>query len=142
MFEDDVAHQVEIAVEQLRQGLRRDRVAELGEALEIGEQGVDFRLLAVQRELLGIAHDLLRDVGRQIFAERRLGEPLLLRADRARRRADADKGQQPAAAPAAAGTVKRIDVHRLQPEGKPADQADLHEQDEAQAASRRVRRRR
>ena len=46
MAEHDLAQHVEIAVEQAGELLRADRVAELGEAFEIGEERVDLPFLA------------------------------------------------------------------------------------------------
>ena len=128
MAEHDVAHLVEIGVEQVRKLLRRDRVAELGEALEIGEQGEDLGALAMQRQPLRIAHDLGGDVRGEIFAERALRELALLRADRARRRADADESEQPARAPAEGRQAERVHVEILEQEGDAADQRELHDE--------------
>jgi len=75
-------------------------VAERGEPLNVGEQRVYPALLAGQRQFLGIAKDLRRDVARQIFAKRGLGVAALLGPDRADRRAGCGEGQGPAAEPA------------------------------------------
>ena len=56
MFEDDVAHPVEIGVEQGRDPFRRQAVAELGEAFDVGEQRIERARFAGQGKLLGIAH--------------------------------------------------------------------------------------
>src|SRR3546814_11345000 len=75
------------------------RVAQFGEAFEVGEDAEDVAPLAVQRELVGVAQNLRRDVGGQIFAERRLREGALARSDRARRGADRGLAAQPADRP-------------------------------------------
>ena len=51
IVEHDVAHPVEIGVEQRGGLFRRDHVAQAGEALDVGEQGEDRQPFAAQRQL-------------------------------------------------------------------------------------------
>src|SRR3546814_3968837 len=50
MVEHDVGQAVEIFVEQPCDRFRRHRMAELGEAFEVGEDAIDIAPLAVQRK--------------------------------------------------------------------------------------------
>ena len=59
-------------------------MGQLGEALEVAEQRVDRRPLAMQAELARVAQDRGGDVARQITAERALRETALLRPEHPR----------------------------------------------------------
>src|SRR3546814_17071556 len=93
-------------------------MAELGKAFEVGEDAIDVAPFAVQRQLVGVAHDLGRDVGGQIFAQRRLGESALAGADRAGGGADRGKAEPPAERPAKGRPLTTGDDMNLPPKGE------------------------
>ena len=110
MFEDDIAQHFEVAVEQGRNHLRLDRVAQLGEAFKIGEDDKNLALFAVQGEAVGSAQDFGGNVARQVFAKRALGKLALFRTDRTRGRPHRGKGGEPAYAPAKGGQALGVDA--------------------------------
>ena len=138
MVEHDVGEAVEIFVEQPRHGFRRDGVAELGEPLEVGEDAEDVAPFAVERQLVGIAHDLGGNVGGQIFAERRLGKGALARPDGACCGPHRRVTEQPADRPAKGREGGGIDAAALQPEGKSDEESHLPQKGERDPARAQV----
>ena len=121
MIEHDVAHPVEIGVEQRRDAFRRQAVAQGGEALDVGEQCVELALFAGQAELGRIAQNLCGDVAGEVFAERRLGIAALVGPDRAHRRPGRGIGEHPPAEPAERGQAISVDAVPLEIEGGEAE---------------------
>jgi hypothetical protein len=138
MFEHDVGQAIEIFVEQPRDGFRRHRVAELRKSFEVGEDTENIAPLAVERELVGVAHDLRGDVGGQIFAKRRLRKGALARPDRACGGADRGVTEQPADRPAEGRQRRRVDAASLQPEREGDEKGHLPEEGERDPARAQV----
>src|SRR3546814_12204484 len=111
-------------------------MAELGKAFEVGEDAIDVAPFAVQRQLVGVAHDLGRDVGGQIFAQRRLGESELAGADRAGGGADRGIAEQPAERPAKGRARRSVDAMTLPPAGEGAEKGELREKGKLETSRR------
>ncbi len=125
VVEHDLAQHVEVSVEQPRDRFRRDRVAHLGEALEVAEQDEDLLRLAVQREPLGVLDDFLGHLTRQVLAERALREPPLHRGRGARGRGDRGQRHDPAERRPDRGVEISVEPLRLQQERQAEDRAEL-----------------
>ena len=73
MREHDFGHADEIVVEQRAEHVRLERLDQRGEARNVGEQGGDLATLAAQVDVVGAAGDALREIGREIARQRRVG---------------------------------------------------------------------
>ena len=108
MLEHDRAEPVEVLVEKSCDHFRLELVRELGEAFEVAEQDVELALAAREREPFGVVDDFLRDVARQVLAQRVLREAALHRARSPHRAGNGNESQDPAGDPAEANAIKAV----------------------------------